>query len=152
LELAAHKWRGRWRAYRSYGRPLVAGGEASGGRSPPPWSASRMCGKGAVGAPPQTSRRSTNVVVFEVASMGREGWAYRGSLPPDSKFVSIMCRARMVSTRDNRIYTGSGLRGVIPYVQCRAIVFPVLGVFVVGVTNWSGEGVGPKSLGMAFDL
>jgi hypothetical protein len=23
---------------------------------------------------------------------------------------------------------------------------PVLGLFVVGVTNWSGEGVGPKSL------
>jgi hypothetical protein len=29
---------------------------------------------------------------------------------------------------------------------------PVLRVFVVGVTNWSGEGVGPKSLGMAFDM
>jgi hypothetical protein len=25
---------------------------------------------------------------------------------------------------------------------------PVLGLSVVGVTNWSGEGVGPKSLGM----
>jgi hypothetical protein len=24
----------------------------------------------------------------------------------------------------------------------------VLGLFAVGVTNWSGEGVGPKSLGM----
>jgi hypothetical protein len=28
----------------------------------------------------------------------------------------------------------------------------VLGLFVVGVTNWSGEGVGPKSLGTVFDL
>jgi hypothetical protein len=28
---------------------------------------------------------------------------------------------------------------------------PELGVFVVGVTNWSGEGVGPKSLEMEFD-
>jgi hypothetical protein len=25
---------------------------------------------------------------------------------------------------------------------------PMIGLFVVGVTNWSGEGVGPKSLGM----
>jgi hypothetical protein len=24
----------------------------------------------------------------------------------------------------------------------------VLGLFVVGATNWSGEGIGPKSLGM----
>jgi hypothetical protein len=29
---------------------------------------------------------------------------------------------------------------------------PELGVFVVGVTNWSEEGVGPKSLGVVFDL
>jgi hypothetical protein len=29
--------------------------------------------------------------------------------------------------------------------NCRV---PVLGVFVVGVTNWSGEGLGLKSLGM----
>jgi hypothetical protein len=42
----------------------------------------------------------------------------RSSLPLDSKFVSIVCRSRMVSTRDNEIYTGSSLRGVIPYVQC----------------------------------
>jgi hypothetical protein len=47
----------------------------------------------------------------------------RGSLPPDSKFVSIVCRARMVSTGDNRFYTGLGLRGVIPCLQCRAVVF-----------------------------
>jgi hypothetical protein len=30
-----------------------------------------------------------------------------------------------------------------PLSSCRG---PVLGLFVVGVTNWSGEGVGPKSL------
>jgi hypothetical protein len=48
----------------------------------------------------------------------------RGSLPSDSKFVSIVCQARMVSTRDNGIYIGSGLRGVLPYVQCRTVVFP----------------------------
>jgi hypothetical protein len=29
--------------------------------------------------------------------------------------------------------------------SCRV---PVLGVFVVGFTNWSGEGVGPKSLSL----
>jgi hypothetical protein len=40
-----------------------------------------------------------------------------------SKFISIVHQARMVSTEDNEIYTGSGLRGVIPYVQCGAAVF-----------------------------
>jgi hypothetical protein len=35
-----------------------------------------------------------------------------------SKFISIVRRARMVSAGDNGIYTGSGLRGVITYVQC----------------------------------
>jgi hypothetical protein len=40
-----------------------------------------------------------------------------------SKFLSIVCRARMVSVEDNMVYTGSGLRGVIPYVQCVAAVF-----------------------------
>jgi hypothetical protein len=47
----------------------------------------------------------------------------RGSLPSDSKFVSIVCRAWMVSSGDNEIYTGSSLRGVTPYIQCRAVVF-----------------------------
>jgi hypothetical protein len=41
----------------------------------------------------------------------------------DSKFLSIVRRARMVSAGDNEIYTGSGLRGVIPYVQCVVVVF-----------------------------
>jgi hypothetical protein len=48
----------------------------------------------------------------------------RGSLPPNSKIVLIVCRARMVSIGDNGIYTGSDLRGVTPYVQCRVVVFP----------------------------
>jgi hypothetical protein len=35
------------------------------------------------------------------------GWGCcHGFLPLDSKFVSIMCQAQMVSTRDNDIYTG----------------------------------------------
>jgi hypothetical protein len=33
-----------------------------------------------------------------------------------SKFLLIVRRARMVSTVDNRVYTGSGLQEVIPYV------------------------------------
>jgi hypothetical protein len=40
-----------------------------------------------------------------------------------SKFRSIMRRAQMVSAGDNEIYTGSVLRGVIPYVYCVATVF-----------------------------
>jgi hypothetical protein len=40
-----------------------------------------------------------------------------------SKFLSIACRPRMVSAGDDDVYTGSGLRGVIPYVQCVAAVF-----------------------------
>jgi hypothetical protein len=40
-----------------------------------------------------------------------------------NKFLSIVRQARMVSAGDNEIYTGSGLRGVIPYIQCVAAVF-----------------------------
>jgi hypothetical protein len=40
-----------------------------------------------------------------------------------SKSMSIVRRARMVSSGDNEIYTSSGLRGVILYVQCVAAVF-----------------------------
>jgi hypothetical protein len=58
----------------------------------------------------------------------------------DSKFLSNACRAQMVSTGDNEVYTGSGLRGVITYVECFSRV-PEPGVLVVGVTSWSGEGV-----------
>jgi hypothetical protein len=39
-----------------------------------------------------------------------------------NKFLSIVRRARMVSAGDNGVYIGSGLRGVIPYVQCAAVV------------------------------
>jgi hypothetical protein len=40
-----------------------------------------------------------------------------------SKFLSIACQAWMVSAGDNGVYTGSGLRGVIPYIQCVAAMF-----------------------------
>jgi hypothetical protein len=41
----------------------------------------------------------------------------------DNKFLSIVRRAQMVSAGDNEIYTGSGLQGVIPYIQCATVVF-----------------------------
>jgi hypothetical protein len=37
--------------------------------------------------------------------------------------MSIVHRTRMVSSGDNGVYTGSSLRGVIPYVQCVVAVF-----------------------------
>jgi hypothetical protein len=40
-----------------------------------------------------------------------------------SRFLSITYQARMVSARDNGIYTGSGLRGVIPYVHYVTAMF-----------------------------
>jgi hypothetical protein len=40
----------------------------------------------------------------------------RGSLLPVVNFLSIAFQAWMVSTCDNRVYSGSGLGGVIPYV------------------------------------
>jgi hypothetical protein len=46
-----------------------------------------------------------------------------GSLPPGSKFLSIVRQTQMVSSGDNEVYTSSGLRGVISYVQCVAVVF-----------------------------
>jgi hypothetical protein len=40
-----------------------------------------------------------------------------------NKFLSIVRRARMVSSGDDGVYTGSGLQRVIPYVQCVVAVF-----------------------------
>jgi hypothetical protein len=37
--------------------------------------------------------------------------------------MSIVRRAQMVNSEDNGVYTGSGLRGVIPYIQCVVVVF-----------------------------
>jgi hypothetical protein len=56
------------------------------------------------------------------AGDGGGGWL-SGFSTTGSKFLSIVCPARMVSAGDNGIYTGSGLRGVIPYIQCVAAVF-----------------------------
>jgi hypothetical protein len=46
-----------------------------------------------------------------------------GFATADSKFLSIVRRARMVSSGDNVVYTGSGLQEVIAYVQCVVAVF-----------------------------
>jgi hypothetical protein len=54
---------------------------------------------------------------------GPYGGGVSGFTTAGSKFLSIVRRARMVSSGDNEVYTGSGLRGVIPYVQCVAAVF-----------------------------
>jgi hypothetical protein len=66
--------------------------------------------------------------------------------------VSIVRWVRMVSAGDNRIYTDSGLQGVSILHLVSSCRVPELGVFVVGVTNWSGEGVRPKSLRVVFGL
>jgi hypothetical protein len=66
------------------------------------------------------------------------------------KFLSIVRRAWMVSTRDNEVFAGLGLRRVIPLHLVSNCRVPVLGLFVVGVTNWSGEGVRPRSLRRVF--
>jgi hypothetical protein len=58
-----------------------------------------------------------------------------------STFMSIVRQARMVSSGDNGVYTGLGLRGVIPYVQCVVCRVPEPSVLAVGFTSWSGEGV-----------
>jgi hypothetical protein len=61
---------------------------------------------------------SMQQVLSCVVIQGVSGFSTAGS-----KFLSIACRARMVSAGDNGVYTGSGLRGVIPYVQRAAAVF-----------------------------
>jgi hypothetical protein len=48
-----------------------------------------------------------------------------GSLPPGSKFVSIVCQARMVSTGDNKIILPSRSNTLHPVSSCRV---PELGV------------------------
>jgi hypothetical protein len=68
-----------------------------------------------------------------------------------SKFVSIMRRARMVSQETTRLdcFGPPRTNTLRPVSSCRV---PELGVLVVGVTSLSGEGVGPKSLEVVFDL
>jgi hypothetical protein len=58
-----------------------------------------------------------------IACMTLGSWNLLGFSTAGTKFISIVRRARMVSTKDNG-KTGSGLRGVIPYIQCGAVVFP----------------------------
>jgi hypothetical protein len=60
---------------------------------------------------PKAERVRDNMLKVKVMECNVSGFS-----TADNKFLSIACRARMVSTRDNGVYTGSGLRGVIPYV------------------------------------
>jgi hypothetical protein len=60
----------------------------------------------------------TNFIIQNYISAPLSGFSTAGS-----KFLLIVRRARMVSAGDNGIYTGSGLRRVIPYIQCVAVVF-----------------------------
>jgi hypothetical protein len=57
--------------------------------------------------------RTIDVIFFHGCFLSLNAWNVTGSLPPDSKFVSIVCRARMVSTGGNEIYTGSCYSGQI---------------------------------------
>jgi hypothetical protein len=63
-------------------------------------------------------RMSNRTTTYEHCCSLLSGFSTAGS-----KFLSIVCRAWMVSARDNGVYTGSGLQGVMPYVQCVAVVF-----------------------------
>jgi hypothetical protein len=53
-----------------------------------------------------------------------KGQSMSGFSTAGSKFISIVRQAWMDSTGDNGIETGSGLRGVTPYVQYGAAMFP----------------------------
>ena len=69
-----------------------------------------------------------------------------------SKFVSIVCRAlRWLVQETTRLdWFGPPRSNTLHLVSCCRVPEP--GVLVVGVTSWSGEGVGPKSLEVVFDL
>jgi hypothetical protein len=78
--------------------------------------------------PPQAPPLPRPVTV-PAACHSRASAAQRGSAAvgvryrPGSKFLSIVRQTQMVSSGDNEVYTSSGLRGVISYVQCVAAVF-----------------------------
>jgi hypothetical protein len=66
-----------------------------------------------VEAPPFAKGREpfAGEAIHKLERRGVSGFSTAGS-----KFLSIVCRARMVSAGDNRVYTSSGLQGVIPYI------------------------------------
>jgi hypothetical protein len=63
------------------------------------------------------------LIGYPLEKLLKQGHTVSGFSTAESKFISIVRRARMVSAGDNGIYIGSGLRGVIPYVRCVAAVF-----------------------------
>jgi hypothetical protein len=57
----------------------------------------------------------------------------------------------MVSSGDNGVYTGSGLRGVIPYVQCVATVFLSQVCSQLGLQAGREREIVPRSRVMVYD-
>jgi hypothetical protein len=72
---------------------------------------------------PLECRRPTTAVPQSAALPPQTAPLLSGFATTGSKFMLIVRQARMVSSGDNEVYTGSGLRGVIPYVQCVVAVF-----------------------------
>jgi hypothetical protein len=68
-----------------------------------------------------------------------------------SKSMLIVRRARMVSSGDDRVYAGSSLRGLIPYVQCVAIVFPSQVCSQLGLQTGREREIVPKSRVVVYD-
>jgi hypothetical protein len=71
-----------------------------------------------------------------------------GFFTANSKFIWIVRRVRMGRPRDLDWFGPPRSNTLRPVWCCRV---PELGVLIVGVTSWSGEGVEPKSLEMLFD-
>jgi hypothetical protein len=89
-----------------------------GGAQPGSHLAAAPCRAGACRGPRQTGERGQGPCAA-APWCSPSGFSTAGS-----KFISIVRRAQMVNIGDKGIYTGSGLRGVIPYLQCGAAVFP----------------------------
>jgi hypothetical protein len=75
----------------------------------------------------------------------------RGSLPRAVNLYRSCIRLRWLAQETTRVdWFGTPRNNTLCLVSsCRVTE---LGVFVVGVTNWLGEGVRPKSLEVMFDL
>jgi hypothetical protein len=76
---------------------------------------------------------------------------YRGSLPPAVNLYQSYVRLGWLAQETTGLDWFGPLRSnTLRLVSsCRVLE---LGVFVVGVTNWSREGVEPKALEVMFDL
>jgi hypothetical protein len=68
------------------------------------------------------SRRTASTRLLLHRRLLQLGTHLSGFSTAGSKSMSVVRQPRMVSSGDDGVYTGSGLRGVIPYVQCVAVV------------------------------